>query len=51
MLDHVANAIKDVVIVIVSLPQEGRGADHLVLLVHVCLVKKESRLISQQKTQ
>lgn len=48
MLDHITDAIKDVVVVIVSLPQEGRSADHLVLLIDIGLVKKGSRVISQQ---
>ena len=38
MLHHVSNAIEDVVVVVVRLPHEGRGADHLVLLVHIGLV-------------
>lgn len=39
VLDHVPDAIKDVMVVIVSLPHEGGSADHLVLLIHIGLVK------------
>lgn len=49
MFDHVSNAIKYIVIVIISFPQEGWGADHFVLLVHMSLVKKGSRSIFEKK--
>lgn len=39
MLDHVPDAIKDVMVVVVSLPHEGWSADHLVFLVHIGLVR------------
>lgn len=40
MLDHVADAVEDVVIVVVGLPHEGRSADDTVLLVHIGFVKQ-----------
>lgn len=39
VLDHVPDAIEDVMVVIVSLPHEGWSADHLVFLVHIGLVR------------
>ena len=44
VLDHVSDAIEDVMVVVLCLPHEGRGADDLVLLVHIGLVMQlESR--------
>lgn len=39
VLDHVPDAIKDVMVVVVGLPHEGWSADHLVFLVHIGLVR------------
>lgn len=50
MLDHVSNAIKYIVIVIISFPQEGWGADHFVLLVHMSLVKERVKANVRAKT-
>lgn len=44
MFDHISNTIKDIVIVILSFPHEGRSADHLVLLVHMGLVKERVKV-------
>lgn len=53
MFDHISNAIKDIVIVILCVPHEGRSADHFVLLVHIGFVKTtvkvKAGLISEQK--
>lgn len=49
MFDHVSNAVKYIVVVIISFPKEGWGADHFVLLVHMSLVKKWSRSMFENK--
>lgn len=55
MFDHISNAIKYIVIVILCFPHEGRGADHFVLLIHIGLVKERVKVkagvISEQKTK
>ena len=47
MFDHVSNTIKYIVIVVLSFPHEGRGADHFVLLVHIGLVKERVKVKAQ----
>lgn len=49
MFDHISNAIKNVVVVIVCLPHEGRGTDHFVLLIYIGFVKKEGLRSKQEK--
>lgn len=49
MFDHISNTIKDIVIVILSFPHEGRSADHLVLLVHMGLVKERVKVKAGEK--
>lgn len=53
MFHHISNTIKYIVVVILSFPHEGRGADHFVLLIHIGFVKDrvkvEAGVISEQK--
>lgn len=53
MFDHVANTIKDVVIVVLCFPHEGGGADHFVLLIHIGLVQEKVKVkagvVTEQK--
>lgn len=55
VLDHVSDAIEDVVVMVVCLPHEGRSADHLVLLIHMGLVeakvKENQRFVAENIMQ
>lgn len=50
MFDHISDAIKDVVIVIICFPHEGRSADHFVLLIHIGFVKERVKVKSRGYT-
>lgn len=51
MFDHISNAIKDIVIVILCVPHEGRSADHFVLLIHIGFVKTAVKVQAQHMSE
>lgn len=51
MFDHISNTIKYIVVVILSVPHEGWGADHFVLLINVGFVKQRVKVNIRAKKE